>query len=571
MSLATLCRRTLVALLGVAAFELGAREAGWLDPTLRPDPYLGLPGTPPLYRAEDDGQGGTLRRRAPNKPNYREQTFPEDKPAGELRVFVVGGSSVRSDAFMEPDGSFPALLEMLLDGAVEGRDARVVNCGGGGMGSAQNLEVVREVLGYDPDLLVVYPEGGEKNLVPPAPQGVLAMKDDAAPLRAAARRELAGLRLYAAVRDAWNALMPRPGARARELSTFSAFALALVSRPFQPAAFERLMEFKVDRAPPLMARPVPDEVLEAGHARFRRNLGDMARLCREAGVPLLFVQPVRNLRSSFYLKFHVDPRELLPGREEEWRQHYARGLQAKREGRWDEAVRELAAVRACYVADTDDILAFYLGECHEALGDMAAARAEFERPYLRHPLRTGLAEAARELGAPCLDPYPQVAAISPAGIPGFEQFTDSFHPQALTNAVLARAVLAAVEELPLGAAFRPADDPARQAGKAAVAGRVNACPPTLSSRINRAIADRRWEDAVRIGASVRPETLDIDRIHLATSLGLAYVRLGRLDEARELHAAMRKLLWRDGMWVRPLRTDEDIVTYAYARDIFAWF
>lgn len=571
MSLATLCRRTLVALLGVAAFELAAREAGWLDPTLRPDPYLGLPGTPPLFRAEDDGQGGTLRRRSPNKTNYREQAFPEARPAGELRVFVVGGSSVRSDAFMEPDGSFPAMLELLLDGALDGRDARVVNCGGGGMGSAQNLEVVREVLDYGADLLVVYPEGGEKNLVPPAPQGLLAMKDDAAPLRAAARRELAGLRSYLAVRDAWNALMPQAGGRGREPSTFAAFALSLVSRPFQPAAFERLMEFKVDRAPPLMPRPVPDEVLEAGHARFRRNLGEMARLCRQAGVPLLFVQPVRNLRSSFYLKFHVDPRELLPGREEEWRQRYAAGLQAKREGRFQEAVRELLAVRACYVADTDDILAFFLGECHEALGQRDAARAEFERPYLRHPLRTGLAAAAQELGVPCLDPYPQVAAVSPGGVPGFDQFTDSFHPQALTNAVLARAVLAAVEELPLGAPFRAPGDPARAAAVAAVGQRVSACPPTLSSRLNRAIVERRWEDAVALGAAVRPESLDLDRIHLATSLALAHIRLGRLDEARELHAAMRRLLWKDGMWVQPLRSDEDIVTHAYARDIFAWF
>src|SRR6185503_12961762 len=66
------------------------------------------------------------------------------------------------------------LLEIYLGCLLADKAPRVLNAGGGGAGSIQNLEVVREVLNDQPDLLVIYPEGGEKNLVPPLPQGIMA-------------------------------------------------------------------------------------------------------------------------------------------------------------------------------------------------------------------------------------------------------------------------------------------------------------------------------------------------------------------------------------------------------------
>ncbi len=571
MTLALLLRRTLVALLVVAAFEVAARETGWRDPTLADDLYLGLAGTPPLFRAETDEQGRAVLRRSPNKTNYRDDTFTAVKPADEFRVFVIGGSGVRCETFQNPDASFARMLEMYLVGLLEGRRPNVVNCGGGGMGSSQNLEVLREVLDHAPDLLLVYPEGGEKNLIPPAPQGVLAMKDDAAPLRADARRLLADLRVYGLVRDAWNGLMPPEVKARKDPSAFSAFALSIAATPFTPSTFTRLVEFKHDRVPPLMEHPLPAEVIEAGHARFRRNLRTMAELCRERGVPLLFAQPVRNLRADFYLRFHVDPDEILPGREDEWRRAYEAGLAAKRARNWTRAIADLSAVRACYVEDQDEILAFYLAECHERLGHLDAAREEYARPYLRHPMRGLLPEVAAETGVPYVDPFPQVQAIASDGIPGFDEFTDSFHPQPATNRVIARTIVDGLRGMDLGAPQRAADDPALRRADVEVRKLVERWPPPMPNRVHKAVIEGRWEDVVELAASVKPETLTVQQLVPATDLGLALTHLGRMDEARRLHGAMRRILWRPGLRPPPLETDEDIVINAFARDVFAWF
>jgi len=571
MTLALLLRRMLVALLVVSAVEVTARETGWRDPTQADDPYLGLAGTPPLFRAETDAEGRAVLRRSPNKNNYRDTSFLRDKPADEFRVFVIGGSGVRCESFENPDASFSGMLQLYLSGLLPGRRPDVINCGGGGMGSSQNLEVLREVLDHEPDLLVVYPEGGEKNLIPPAPQGVLAMKDDAAPLRADARRLLTGLCVYGLVRDAWNGLMPPEVKSRKDPSAFSAFVMSIATQPFTPATFTRLVEFKHDRVPPLMEHPLPAEVIEAGHARFRRNLRSMAELCRERGVPLLFVQPVRNLRADFYLRFHVDPAEIQPGRTEEWRAHYEQGLLAKRAGDWERAITELSAVRACYADDHDEILAFYLAECHEAAGDLDAAREEYERPYLRHPMRGHLPEVAAEAGVPYVDPFPAVQAIAPDGIPGFDEFTDTFHPQPVTNRAIALTIVEGLRGMDLGPPQRAADDPAFLRADAEVRKLVARWPSPMPNRVHKAVIEGRWEDVVELAASVKPETLTVQQIMPATDLGLALTHLGRLDEARRLHGAMRRLLARQGLQPPPLDTDEEIVINAFARDVFAWF
>src|SRR5262245_61217425 len=129
MRVPRLLRSVAVCALLLVAFEVAARHFGWLDPTERADPYMGFPGTSPLYRVERPDDGSEVFHRSPNKDKYREATFDARKPPREFRVFCVGGSSVRSEAFLSPDASFPHLLELYLAGLLADREPRVINAG----------------------------------------------------------------------------------------------------------------------------------------------------------------------------------------------------------------------------------------------------------------------------------------------------------------------------------------------------------------------------------------------------------------------------------------------------------
>jgi tetratricopeptide (TPR) repeat protein len=568
-------RSLLIALLFVLAFEGTSRKMGWLDPTLRPDPYLGFPGTSPLYRATPGAGGTVTRTRSPNKPMYREETFTDVKGEREFRAFCIGGSSVRSDAFMDPDGSFPFMLWLYLRSALLGdavEKVQVVNAGGGAMGSIQNLEVLREVLDYEPDLIVVYPEGGEKNFIPPNPNGVLARSDDASPLKVECRKQLTRLRLYQGVRDVYRAAFPPASEAPPPASAFSAFIATLINQPFAPEIFDRLLGFKVDRPPLLMEPVLGQEEIDHAHRRFQRNLETMARLCRERAVPLVFVLPVRNLHGSFYLRFHVTPEEIAPGRIDDWRQRYADGLAAKKEQRYADALAILRSIRELYVVDRDEILAFYLGECLEALGRQDEALEEYAKPYLRHPMREQIAAVAARENVPLVDPYPALLAASETGIPGYAEFTDSFHPMPKTNRVIARAIYECLATEVDSFALPPLDSPRLANTDEVVANLCAKIKAPLATQMLRATLEGRDDHVVRLAATI-PESVLLTRSVEPLYLMWSLCRLGEVEKAREFFLRMRGVMYQSPLFPREvvLETDEDIVRVAFGGDLFHWF
>jgi hypothetical protein len=571
MRMSRILRPLAVALLGVLCFEGAARHFGWLDPAERPDPYLGLPGTNPLFREERGEDGTAVMRTAPNKTMYRQVEFPAAKAPDEFRVFVVGGSSVRAAKFTDPDGSFAHMLEFYLGAALPRRRVRVINSGGGGTGSVQNLEVLRNVLDLQPDLVVAYPEGGEKNLVPPAPLGLLARADDASVLRVPVRRVLAPLRCYVGARTVYGLLRPDGAAGTASMSVFSAFVTHIVSRPFSETSFTELLDFKRDRVPPLMEHPIPAEEIAHAQARFSANLGSMAALARGRGVPLVFVKPVRNIKTSFYLRFHIDPSEILPGHQDAWRAGYEAGLAAKREGRLDEALATLEAVRAHYVEDTDEILAFYRGECLERLGRWDEARAEYERPLLRHPLRRLLDEAAAAHGVPVVDPYPLLVEAAEHGLPGYDQFIDSFHPAPATARIIALSIAQGLRREGLLPDPAPPDTPRAVATERAVQALVASCRLPTANRMLDAILADDFRQAIALGRRIPPAQLSGVHVVEGIYLGYALTRSGDLDGARALYESLHAALWKPEARLPPLDTDADIVRHAFAGDPFAWF
>ena len=86
---------------------------------------------------------------------FRRDSFAAEKSDDEFRIFCLGGSTVQGRPF-SIETSFPTFLEIALESADPSRQWEVVNCGGVSYASYRLVPIVREVLQYEPDLIIVY-------------------------------------------------------------------------------------------------------------------------------------------------------------------------------------------------------------------------------------------------------------------------------------------------------------------------------------------------------------------------------------------------------------------------------
>lgn len=145
----------LIAALLPAALFPGRVFSGERDPRLR-DYYCEETKKP--FFAETPGEKG---RFAPQRTDAQPDTFLMPKPAGRKRVFVIGESVA---ALLGPGQALAGdriIGKKLLDklrGAGTAEDnagIEIVNCGMGGYESHRIYGVLKEILAYSPDLVVV--------------------------------------------------------------------------------------------------------------------------------------------------------------------------------------------------------------------------------------------------------------------------------------------------------------------------------------------------------------------------------------------------------------------------------
>lgn len=542
------------------------------DPELLPDPYLGFAGTPPLFYKRSSN-GADYYETSPNKYKsgaYRKESFSYKKDPGGVRIFCIGGSSVNS-AGMPADGTFPNLLKIGLRSIVGSAPVEVVNAGGGGTGSYQYREIAREVREYEPDLIVIYPEAGERKYLPPQPEGELADRDAQSPLRADARRLFTNSRLYIGMRDLFESMRPAR-AKAAANVTFSFTAIDAARRPFSNETFTRVFDFKKDRVPPAMAPPLEYDKITKNHERFVDNLTKIVEEAKAMGVPVLFVDTVRNLKHDFYLRFHVEPRDVDPSRAVAWRQHYNTGVELKKAGRYEQAFNELLEARKCYRFDRDEILNLYIAQCLEALGRFEKAKEEYERSYLKHPLKIRLAEVAKKTGAPVLDPYPAVCKQSPHGIPDSTMFMDSFHPMPKTNGVIAAEILQFILERKMIPNLPPA-------GPAIIAGAKQQIENAAANidifpdrKIQIAIYQKEFARALELLKDLGPDQKNFLTLMY---IGYAQAKLNDTAGARQTYLQLKQQVLgpreNSAVPVPPLENDADVVRLLFDNDLFSEF
>ena len=371
----------------------------WGSPTYREDPFVGFLAVHPLFVLN---QEGTRYEVAPSRLAYfRPDSFARRKGPNEFRIFCLGGSTVQGRPFAI-ETSFTTWLELGLEAADPGRRWEVVNCGGVSYASYRLVPILEEVLGYEPDLVILYTGHNE------------FLED----------------RTYAHVK-----YMPQVVARPYELvlqtRTYTLLREGYVrlragweevpdNRPMLESEVDAMLDYRGGLEQYHRDEKWRRDVIE----HFRSNLQRMVQTARRAGVPLILVNPVSNLRDC--RPFKTQHRD---------------GLTPEELKRWEALVSEAAEHRSTNVyqaalilqeaMEIDDQhagLHYMLAECYDALGMTdEAATAYLEAKELDicplrilEPMNRAVVEIAGQSGTPLVDVlelYEKLDVARQKGIP----------------------------------------------------------------------------------------------------------------------------------------------------------
>lgn len=354
--------------------------------------------------------------RLPARLNH--QSFPLAKQPGALRVVCFGGSSVYGYPY-GPKGTFPNLLQAILQQALPSRPVEVINAGFTGGDSARVLQLMHEALPFGADAWVVYSGHNEfLHYDYPDEYDVLHGYNSRAqaPLAAQLEEALSDLRL-------WRWARGTPGGRA--LADALGSALGRDSRG--------------------RSGRLGRETEEASYRSFEANLEDMAQLARDHGVRLLLSTVAGNVRTLAPIG-SGDPPSLPAADLLRLRTTVEAARDALARGQPQRALAALDEARAV-AADEADVH-FLSGTARLDAGDPAGARRDFEHALERDPRRHRAtprintivrAVAAREQ-VPLVDIAETLAARAPAGICGNESFVDHVHPTMPALVAIAREI-----------------------------------------------------------------------------------------------------------------------------------
>ncbi len=335
--------------------------------------------------------------------------FAARKAPGTVRLFALGGSTLVG--FPNAPGlDFPSFLQLMLADAFPDRRFEVINCGITAVNSHCVLDFAREILDYDPDLIVLYM--GHNEFVGPYGPTTPFVRLGNARWLIRAHMQLERSRLYHA---------------AREL----VFGLSSLAAGEPPRFGLHLVTEQIDWTHGSYASTADN---------YRANLDDLADAAAERGVPVLLGTLVSNLGGFYPLRS-----ECSGGTGADLA---AEAGALRRQGR-REPLRVLAGESLrkspqCAAAH------FELGRLQEMEGRGREALASFRlaRDLDRVPFRAPAVfnEILRETGRRhanviVSDVEAAFAAASPAGIVGNRLMTDYLHPTIYGHYLLARTLI----------------------------------------------------------------------------------------------------------------------------------
>jgi hypothetical protein len=366
-------------------------------------------------------QGSVYRTARSRAPFIAPQEFPAEKPANGFRIFCFGGSTVYGHPYLG-DTAFPKWLELELGATDRTRTWQAINCGGVSYASYRIAPMVREVLAYQPDLILV--ATGHNEFLEDRTYN--AVKSQSAVGRWV-QRQAQSLRLVTLARQ-WR----RDGPRRATIDVDPAGGVG-------PTVNTRL-DYESGYASYHRDTEWHQRVL----AQYDESVRTMVADCQAARVPIVLVRLGSNLRDC--PPFKSEHRAgLTPEAEAEWQAAFdiATATDKADLPRASQFYREAAAIDGEYA-----LLSYRIARALDRGGDKAAALSYFEKARDQDicPLRIisafeeCLARISAATGVPLVDGATVLAAKSPDAIPGFDWYVDHVHPTIAGHQVIARTL-----------------------------------------------------------------------------------------------------------------------------------
>ena len=387
----------------VLAVEGALRLTPWGRTEDVGDPFVGFSDIVPLFVLNDAGTEYEipLSRQAFFQP----ETFPAQKGTSEFRIFCLGGSTVQGRPY-SIETSFTTWLQLGLQAADSSKDWRAVNCGGVSYASYRLVPILQEVLGYEPDMLIVYTghnEFLEQRTYPHVKQLPKWIKR--------LHYHATKCRIYGVTR---NLLQPR-------------------SQPARPASLPTEVDALLDYQGGLAKYHRDDSWQNGVVQHYEHNLRRMVHLARQAGVPLLLVNPVANLRDTPPFKVEIASHLTGPTREE-----FERRWEQAKSSDWQDLQQKAELARHVLALDDRHANAhFLLAKIYDAIGDAGGAKEHYLRAKdedicplrMTEPLHDVLAQVARQTSTPLIDIRQLFEQQAEGGIPGDDLLIDHVHPR----------------------------------------------------------------------------------------------------------------------------------------------
>lgn len=368
---------------------------------------------------------------------YREQ-FEARKPAGQVRVFVLGGSVV--DGFPYPRAcAFPSWMQRIFAHLYPDRRVEVTNLGFPGIGSTGVLRLLREAVDYEPDVVVVHCGHNEYY----SPGGALAARGTPGPsLLTKVYNRTCRTRLYGLCRNTIRAVsegLRRAGDQQEQVTEKRAREVASTHLVRQGGS-----------------------VYEYGLSVFAHNVAEMVRICRQRQVGLILTTVAPNLRDISPL-CALRPDHLNQSALARWERLCDQAVEGLVVGQCREALRALDEAER--LDDACAHVCFRQGQCLWHLGRHDDARQRWQRACDLDVLRLRAPAAINDIirrydrdtfgsaGVIVADVEAAMQRAADGGAVGFDLVHDHVHLTRRGHYVVARVIVETLARSRLGEAL----------------------------------------------------------------------------------------------------------------------
>ena len=493
----------LLGLLPFVAIEILLRLFGIGADAANAELHAGFGTTIPLFELDADQQ--SYRTNHAKQQFFVADSFAASKPDKEYRVFCLGGSTVQGRPY-RPETSFGQWLELELNATDQGRNYNIVNCGGISYASYRLRPVLKEVLNYQPDLIIV----------------------------ATGHNEFLEDRTYDTLKSRSSIRMKLEDS-ARSLRTVMLLRQLTGGEPrveptsdTEPAEGE--VETRLDNEAGYASYHRDEQWRGQVRDEFAESVADMAEMCKAANVPLVFVKLGANLRDC--PPFKSEHREGLPVEDEQsWQAMFDEAAAVSTE----ESAKALERYeRATEIDNQYPLLHFRIARTLDKLGRFSEALQSYQTAMdldicplrMTSPLVEQLQNVATKYSVPLIDAASVVSAASSNSIAGYDAYIDHVHPTIGVHQIIAAEIARSLREIRLVGSSADLDVVAR---RRLFRDHLNKLESTYYSNGRRRIG---WLEGWAQRKRLYDETLPVDaRGFVATAL--RDLDLHRFDEARK--------------------------------------